>query len=45
MRPPVLRDWVIVRDSGKCLVLKKETDKNARYHLSKKTILQIMPEN
>jgi hypothetical protein len=45
MKPTLMRDWIIVKDTGKCLAIKKERDKGVRYHLPKKCILDVYEMN
>lgn len=42
IKPTLMRDWIVVRETAKCLVLKKPGDKMERCYLPKKIITQVV---
>lgn len=46
IKPSMMRDWYIIRESEKCYVISKNPDdEKGTYHLSKKYITEIMEAN
>ena len=45
VRPSMMKDWIINRETERCLVLRKEGDTQDRYHLSKKIIIDIFKQD
>ena len=42
LKPALMRDWIVVRETPRCLVVRKSGDSEGRYHLSKKLIDEVI---